>query len=269
MYIFLDLLADRKKGHLNHLSPIVSMETVAAAGATTDCGSLCDGSGDGDDSPMLLPAITKKPIVFNEEDELHALSSELDSRDDLDKIHEILTPIVTEAAIDTSIAPNAEEDMFYDKTISSPLVDETDTNGGSKTIIRLATNKYDPDTHNINTHNVKTMGNGNNGKEQHSRNINDSPPQNQRHNCVGKGGKIKQSISENGITQTLIERRSLLPLPGNANSVIESNNKHIGKPPQSNSSTAIINKNKFDMTKNANKSSNAISTDVSNDVLGR
>ena len=64
------------------------METVAAVGmggaTSTELVGSDDKSLSGDDSPMLLPAITKKMIVFDEEDELRALDSELDSRDDLD-----------------------------------------------------------------------------------------------------------------------------------------------------------------------------------------
>ena len=121
------------------------METVAAVGvggATStelkgSCGSLCkynrndqtasnsnDQHGDGDDSPMILPAITKKIIVFDEEDELRALDSELDSRDDLDKITPKPSPILPRTSIDKSylLATN----NVYDKTISSPLIEDKD-----------------------------------------------------------------------------------------------------------------------------------------------
>ena len=239
---------------MNQLSPIVSMETVTAVGVGGTIVEENGESGDGDDSPMLLPAITKKVIIFDEEDELQALDSELDSRDDLDKISQRRLPNIPRASIDKSYATPAKEDHVYDKTISSPLIEDKD--GGESKIM------------NGNRNSVKVnVGTGINAKEDNSVYLNHSSTQNQRQNCVGNGDKLQISKSENGITQTLIERRSLLPLLTNTNNV---NNNQLGNSNLSNSSSAITSTNKHEATINDNRSSTAAhSANGNNDAPGR
>ena len=244
-----ELLSNNKKGHLNQLSPIVSMETVAAVGvggatsteAVGSCGSLCKYNRnnhnateshkhheDGDDSPMILPAITKKIIVFDEEDELRALDSELDSRDDLDKLTPKPSPTLPRTSIDKSyLLPT---NNVYDKTISSPLIEDKDDE-------KL--------NHEIKSeNNVRiSIGNGNNIKQ--STSINRVPsPKNQRITCLESNGKLHQSKSENGISQSLIERRNLLPVP---KTTINGDHSNIGNSPQSNSTSAIMSNNKHEV----------------------
>lgn len=249
LHILTELLSNNKKGHMNQLSPIVSMETVAAVGvggATStelqgSCGSLCkynrndrtstdntDQHEDGDDSTMILPAITKKIIVFDEEDELRALDSELNSRDDLDKLTPKPSPSLPRTSIDKSylLATN----NVYDKTISSPLIEDKDD---EKLNHQLS-----------NENNVRiTLGNENIFKQ--STSINRVPsPKNQRLTTLESNGKIHQSKSENGISQSLIERRNLLPLPKTT-----SNGDHskVGNSFQSNSTSAIMSNNKHEV----------------------
>ena len=225
------------------------METVAAVGvggATStelkgSCGSLCkynrndqtasnsnDQHGDGDDSPMILPAITKKIIVFDEEDELRALDSELDSRDDLDKITPKPSPILPRTSIDKSylLATN----NVYDKTISSPLIEDKDDE-------KL--------NYQVNSESKLRAPLGNENNTRQSSAINRVPsPKSQRLASLETNGKLHQSRSENGISQSLIERRHLLPLPK-----ATSNGDHskVGNSIQSNSTSAIMSNNKHEL----------------------
>ena len=267
--IFPELLSNNRKGHLNQLSPIVSMETVTAVGVggTTATELVTnDNSVDGhDDSATILPAITKKIIVFDEEDELKALDSELDSRDDLDKISPNPSPnvprnskppnlAIPRTSIDKSYLSTAKEDTVYDKTISSPLIEDKDDDGEH--------------FQKINVNNVRTLGIAKQCQDfgENSTYINNTSPQNQRHACLRKGAKLQQSRSENGISQTLIERRALLPLPKN-----ETNGDHpqLGNSIQSNSAAAIMSNKNHEINMKDNANCTAISTDGNSDVPGR
>ena len=247
--IITELLSNNKKGHLNQLSPIVSMETVTAVGvggATStelkgSYGSLCkysrndhnatahnDQHEDGDDSPMILPAITKKIIVFDEEDELRALDSELDSRDDLDKLTPKPSPSLPRSSIDKSyLLPT---NNVYDKTISSPLIEDRED---------------DKLNHELKSEsNVRaSLGNGNTLKQSTSNNRVPSP-KNQRLTSLESNGILHQSKSENGISQSLIERRNLLPVP---KTTINGDHSIVANSHQSNSTSAIMINNKHEV----------------------
>ena len=219
------------------------METVAAVGmggaTSTELVGSDDKSLSGDDSPMLLPAITKKMIVFDEEDELRALDSELDSRDDLDKVSENRSPNVPRANIDKnySVAMN-KEDHIFDKTISSPLIEEKEEDNLRK-------------TKSLNKNTVRFVGNGHN--DTNSMYTKHSSPQCQRQTSLINGGKLQQSLSDNGISQTLIERRSLLSLPNKAN--INLSNQELGTSQiQSKSTSGILTNGKTEKSNTENTS---------------
>ena len=219
------------------------METVAAVGmggaTSTELVGSDDKSLSGDDSPMLLPAITKKMIVFDEEDELRALDSELDSRDDLDRVSQSRSPNLPRANIDKnySVAIN-KEDHIFDKTISSPLIEEKEDDS-------LRKNKS------LTKNTVRFVGNGHN--DTNSVYAKHSSPQCQRQTSLINGGKLQQSLSDNGISQTLIERRSLLSLPNKAN--INLSNQELGTSQiQSKSTSGILTNGKTEKSNTENTS---------------
>ena len=72
-----------------------------------------------------------------------------------------------------------------------------------------------------------------------------SSPQCQRQTSLINGGKLQQSLSDNGISQTLIERRSLLSLPNKANKNLS--NQELGTSQlQSKLPTGILSNGKTD-----------------------
>lgn len=244
------------------------METVTAVGAGGSTATELlknDTDVDCNDRATILPAITKKIIVFDEKDELKSLDAELDSRDDIDKISPSPSPSVprtskpvelakTRISIDKSYLVSTKEDTVYDKTLSSPLIEDKDHE-------RVHFENFD-------SNNGRTPGiskeNLDSGKN--STYFNNTSPQNQRHSCLRKGVKLQQSRSENGISETLIERRSLLPLPKHT-----SNGDHsqLGNSIQSNSAAAIMSNKKHEINMNDNANGPAILTDDNSDAPGR
>jgi len=173
---------------------------------------------------MLVPAITKKMVSFDdEEDELHALDSELASRDDLDEItHTSYPDRATMIQNNTTNIEQATANPRRGESQSSKNLttfNSVKENGLNVPIIATITShcsdaeKLIPNTNSPNINNVKILANGNQKNSIGSGSIHKYPRNNQREQEVisssSHKSKMKQSISENGISQSLIERRLL------------------------------------------------------------
>ena len=210
------------------------METVEAVANSTEVTGITiseriasDTTGGGDDSPMLVPAITKKMVSFDEEDEdeLYALNSEIASGDELDRI------------IPDSPPP----------TITAPK----------------ATTKFEQ---------LDSNTSGYNGTLCNSTLNNDTYTQSQRHNGIDYKSKITKSASENGISQSLIERRSLYTLCNNGkpnNNCSSSSGEISRRSSESKASTGAPKKNGVFDLKGDNTSNARVSSDESISAPGR